>query len=172
MFLLLLKVVGCSFSSAKNPLPEAKAQFKKSQSKTAKAIDAPAQIKKDRLNLAQAKAELKLAQQKVKLSELKMELSILEMKLADCHQEIAETMVRKAYIFQKCQRLEADLKAGRVNKAEKIDKLKALKTKSLDFESENIKTQATIAKLDLEIQELKQKVDLYTKRSALTATTR
>jgi chromosome segregation ATPase len=126
----------------------------------------PDQTETRPLNLVQAKAGLKLARQKAKLAELEMELSVLEMKLADYHQKIAETLVRKAEIYKQCQKWEAGRKNGRVKKAAAIDKLKALKTETLDLESENIKSEAAIAKIDLNIQKLKRKADLYIKRLA------
>jgi chromosome segregation ATPase len=165
----LLGVTGCALLSAQIPLKGEGAQPKKSHPKTEKGIAKPDQKKRRPLNLKQAKADLKLALQKVELAELKMELSVLEMKLADYHQKIAEAMVRKAEIYQQCRKLEAGHKDGRVKKADDIDKLKALKTKSLDLESENIQTKAAIAKIDLDIQELKRKVDLHIKRPVTAA---
>lgn len=162
-------VIGCASLSTQSPVKGTGDQPKTSHSKMAKGIAATEQKKRNGLNLKQAQADLKLARQKVKLAEFKMELSVLEMKLADYHQKISETIVRRAKIFKQCQKLETDHKAGRVKDAAGIDKLKALKTKSLDLESENIKTEAAIAKIDLDIRELKQKVDLHTKRPATAA---
>lgn len=161
-----LGVTGCTSLSSQSPHKERGPQRKTSHLKTAKGIAISDQKKRTYFNLEQAKADLEMARQKVKLAELKMELSVLEMKLADYHQKIAETIVRKAKIFKQCQTLEAEHKGGRDKKAADIDKLKVLKTKSLDLESENIKTKAAIAKIDLDIQELKRKVDLHGKPAA------
>jgi hypothetical protein len=117
------------------------------------------------ISLKKAKTDLKQARQKVKLAELKMELSVLEMKLADYHQKIAETMVRKAEIYKQRLRLEADYPKGKGIKTAVIDKLEVLKTKSLDLESDNIKSKAAMAKIDLNIQKLKRKVDLQINQS-------
>jgi chromosome segregation ATPase len=165
--MFLLWVMGCAYLSFQNPfenqnpLEASGTEPGTSHSKTAKAIAVKNQIKRKPVNLKQAKADLKLARQKARLTELKMELSVLEMKLSDYHLKIAETMLRKAKIAQQCQRIEADHKAGRVEKAAAIDKIKALKTKSLGLDSENINVKSVIAKLDLDIQELKRKIDLH-----------
>jgi hypothetical protein len=155
---LLFGVLGCSFFSSISPSKGSENHPKTSHSKVGNNIAASEQKKRKGLNLKQAQDDLKLARKKVKLAELQMELSVMEMKLADYHQQIAETMVRKAKIFKQYQKLQADHKAGRVKKAADIDKLKVLKTKSLELESENVKTKAAIAKIDLDIQELKQKI--------------
>lgn len=150
---------GCTSLAGQGSSKAPGTQPKVSRSKSATGIAKQDQTQAKALNLKQAKADLKSARRKVKLAEFKMELSVLEMKLADYHQKIAETMVRKAEIFKQCRKLEADNKNGRGIKPVDIDKLKALKTKSLALESENIKTRAAMAKIDLNIQELKRVVD-------------
>jgi hypothetical protein len=174
-------MIGCASLSARSPFKELGIQLKAFQAKTSKGVEIPDQPKKDvaitdqtkkdaaisdqtkreHLDLEQAKTDLELARQKVELAELKMELSVLEMRLADYHQKMAETELSKVKIFEQRQKLEANHKLGKIKKATDIEKLKALKTKSLDLESENIQTKAAIAKIDMDIQVLKQKVDLH-----------
>jgi chromosome segregation ATPase len=163
--IFFIGVTGCTSSTIQGSRKKEGLQPKTSHLETARdSIAKQNRTKVKPPSLAQAKADLKLARQKVKLAELKMELSVLEMKLADFHQKIAETMVRKAEVFKQCQKLESDYPKGRGIKAAVIDELEALKTKSLDLESENIKTKAAMAKIDLNIQKLKRKVDLQINR--------
>lgn len=180
MVFFLGTMVGCSSLSTENALEMLGIQLTSSYSKQEKSIaipdqtdsenekgiEIPGQAEERALNLEQAKTDLEQAMQKVKLAELKMEISVLEMKLADYDQKIAETEFRKVKIFEKCQKLEANHKDGRIKKASDIDKLKALKIKSMDLESENIQSKAAMVKIDQDIQELKQKVDMHIKHRA------
>jgi hypothetical protein len=150
--------VGTSMAGQSSP-KGTKSQTKMSRSNTASRHAKQDQAKTRPLDLEQAKADLKVARRSVKLAELKMELSVLEMKRADYHYKIAETMVRKAKLFKQCRKLEVGNKNGKGIRPIDIDKLKTLKTKSLDLEAENIKTRAALAKIDMNIQELKRKVD-------------
>jgi hypothetical protein len=158
---LIFGVTGCSSFANQSSRKASGTPAKASPIKLKSASDyvaIPNRSKTRPLNLEKAKADLKKARRKVQLAELKMELSVLEMKLADYNQKIAETMVRKAEILKQRQRLQADYPKGRGIKAAVIDKLKTLKTRSLDLESENIKSRAAMAKIDLNIQKLKRKV--------------
>jgi hypothetical protein len=151
--------MGCASLSSQSPLKGLGTQPKGAHFKTAKAIAIHHKTKRKPLNIEQAEAELELARQKAKLAELKMELSVLEMKVSDYHQKIAENMLSKAKISQRRQKLEAEQKAGRVKKAVAIDKIKALETNSLGLDSDNINAKSAIAKLKLDIQELKRKIN-------------